>query len=643
MREKILIAESNPRFLGKLSTILIQNNYQIIAASKQDELLEHVQKDSPDLLLWSYSIPFLDDPGLLKSLHQNHENTSIVFLVNQENESRIRDLICDGADDYLVEPFDDSQVLAVVGNALKFRQIKLRNKMICQELVNANQRLSIKTRQFQELVDFHNSILENINVGIFTIDSRFAVTSWNKKIQELTGISRENALEKNIFSLFPVLREDNLHQRISQVVHHGGTTELGHIYSLNPLGEHVCCAYKISPIRKNGEILGAVLLVDDITQKINLQQELNKTQRYLSHLVENSTDAIISFDLDGVIVTWNQGAEAIYGYSDKEAIGRKWDILVPAHHHDEVGHLFKCVKENSSVKNLELSMINRKGKEIPVTMSLSLIKDPHGHIFGLSCISRDQSEKRDLQNQLIHTQKMASLGSMAAGMAHDINNPLASILAYAELLVNKTEKIGFTELTGHLLQVEEDVERIGSMIRKMLWYSKPSPPQLSQANVNEQLNRAVEFANFQTPLRDIKVVREYDPNLPDTLMNTREIVQAFVNLITNAVKAMPNNQGTLTLKTFQRHNMTNGADEIVIMVSDTGIGIPEENLGKIFQYCFTTGESTGKGNGLGLYVVRAIVEENGGNIQVQSKVNEGTTFTITLPIKTDGKSNPFLQ
>jgi len=637
MREKILIAESNPRFLGKLSTILSQNNYQVITASKSDEMIEYIRKDSPELLLWRYSIPYMDDPTLLKNLHQNYENTSIIFLVNQENEPRVRDLICDGANDYLVEPFDDSQFLATIVNTLKFRQVKLRNKMICQELVNANQRLSLKTRQFQELVDFHNSILENINVGIFTIDPTFNVTSWNKKIQELTGISKEEAIYKNIFSLIPVLREDNIHQRISQVVHHGGTTELGHIYSLNPLGENLCCAYKISPIRKNGDIKGAVLMVDDITQKINLQQELNKTQRYLSHLVENSTDAIISFDLSGVIVTWNQGAEAIYGYSAEEAVGKKWNILVPVHLHDQMAHLLKWVKESSSVKNLELSMINREGKEIPMTMSMFLIKDPHGHVFGLSCISRDQSEKRDLQNQLIHTQKMASLGTMAAGMAHDINNPLASILAYAELLVNKTEKIGFTELTEHLLKVEEDVDRIGDLIKKMLWYSKPSSSQSSQTNINELLNKSLEFASFQTPLIDIEVIKDLDPNLPEIFSNSKELVQAFVNLITNAVKAMPD-QGTLKLKTSLR-STTSGANEILISISDSGIGIPDENLDKIFQYCFTTG---GKGNGLGLYVVKAIVEENGGTIQVQSKVNEGTTFTITLPVKAEGKSNPFL-
>jgi signal transduction histidine kinase len=285
-------------------------------------------------------------------------------------------------------------------------------------------------------------------------------------------------------------------------------------------------------------------------------------------------------------------------------------------------------------------MINREGKEIPMTMSMFLIKDTHGHVFGLSCISRDQSEKRDLQNQLIHTQKMASLGTMAAGMAHDINNPLASILAYAELLVNKTEKIGFTELTEHLLKVEEDVDRIGDLIKKMLWYSKPSHSQIGQANVNELLHKSLEFANFQTPLNDIEVIRDLDPNLPEISANSKELIQAFVNLITNAVKAMPTNQGTLKLKT-SRQTKPHGSNDITISISDTGIGIPEENLDKIFQYCFTT--ATGeKGNGLGLYVVKAIVEENGGTIHVQSKVNEGTTFTITLPIKTEGKSNPFL-
>ena len=638
MREKILIAENNPQSLNKLSHILTQNNYHVITASKREEMIEHIKKDPPELLLLSYTLPQIDDPGLLENLHRDYEDTFIIYIINKENEAHIRNIVHNKADDYLIEPFDDCKFLATIDNALKFRHIKIRNKMICQELVDANQKLSLKTQQFQELVDFHNSILEDINVGIFTIDSQFNITSWNKKIHSLTGVIEKDAIGQNIFSLIPVLREDNLHQRICQVVHHGKTTELGHIQSLNPLGETICCAYKISPLRENEHIRGAVILVDDITQKINLRQELYKTQRYLSNLVENSADAIISFDLNGTIVTWNRGAEIIYGYSAQEAIGKKWDILILPSLHDQMAHLFEWVKESSSVKNLEMSLINREGREIPVTMSLSWIKDTEGNVFGLSCIARDLSEKRDLQDQIIHTQKMASLGTMAAGMAHDINNPLSSILAYAELMVNKTEKIGYGEITEHLFKVEEDVDRIANLVKKVLWYSRPTS-QVKLININDLLEKAIEFAHFQTPLHHIEIIKNFDPNLPQISGKSKELVQAFVNLITNAVKAMPT-EGTLTLKTGVQKD-TLAHDEIAIIISDVGVGIPEKNLGKIFEYCFTT-RNNEKGNGLGLYVVKAIIEENGGSIQVQSKVNEGTVFTITLPIKEEGKAHPFI-
>ncbi len=641
MREKILIAENDPQSLHKLSNILTQNNYHVITASKREEIIEHIKKDPPELLLLSYSIPQMDDPSLLENLHRDYEDTFIICIINKENEARIRNIIHNNVDDYIIEPFDDCKFLTTIDNALKVRYIKIRNKMICQELVDANQNLSLKTQQFQELVDFHNSILEDINVGIFTIDSQFSITSWNKKIQNLTGIVEKDAIGQNIFSLIPILREDNLYQRICQVVQNGETTELGHIQGLNPLGENIYCAYKISPIRKNGQIRGAVILVDDITQRLTLQQELCKTQRYLSNLVENSPDAIISFDLSGTIVTYNRGAEIISGYSAEEAIGKKWGILVPQSLHDQMAHLFEWVKESSSVKNLEMSMINREGKEIPVTMSLSWIKDSDNsdnNVFGLSCIARDLSEKRDLQDQIIHMQKMASLGTMAAGMAHDINNPLSSILAYAELMVNKTEKIGYSEISEHLFKVEEDVDRIANLVKKVLWYSRPSS-QVSLMNINELLEKSIEFAHFQTPLHHLELLKDLDPNLPHITGKSKELVQAFVNLITNAVKAMPT-EGTLTLKTSMKKN-TDTHNEVFIAISDVGVGIPEKNLSKIFEYCFTT-RNNEKGNGLGLYVVKAIIEENEGSIQVQSKVNEGTTFTITLPIKTEGKPNPFI-
>ncbi len=640
MREKILIAENDTASLHKLSNILEQNNFRVITASRREEMLAQIHQEPPELMLLDYSLPRIGDAQFLQNLHQTYEDIFIIFITNKENEPAIREIIVNNrADDYLVEPFDECTFLTTIDNALKFRHIKIRNKMICQELIDANQKLSMKSRQFQDLVKFNESLLDNINVGIFTVDSQFNITSWNRQIQKLIGTLEKEAVGQNIFSLIPILREDNLYRRICLVVQQGKTTELGHIYNFTPSGESICCNYKISPIRKDEQILGAVFLVDDITQKLNLQKELTKTQRYLSSLIENSTDAIISFDLEGNIVTWNQGAQVIFGFSHQEAVGKKWDILIPSSFHDQVSHLFEWVKECGSVKNLELSMLNSQGKEVPVTLSLSLIKDSHDSVSGLSCIARDLSEQRDLHNQIIYTQKMASLGKMAAGMAHDINNPLSSILAYAEILVNKTEKIGYGEFTEHLYKVEEDVDRIANLVKKMLWYSRPIT-QVSPTNINETVEKALEFSHFQTPLNNIKVVKELDPGLPHVSVKSRELVQALVNLITNGIKAM-GTDGTLTLTTSLQKDL-DGQENIIITVSDTGVGIPEAHMDKIFDYSFTT-KNNGKGEGLGLYVVKAIIEDTGGSIKVQSKVNEGTSFAIHLPLKHEGKPNPFLK
>lgn len=638
MREKILIAENDHQSLQKMTNILAQNNYQVITASRSEEMIDRIEHDTPELLLVDYSIPQMNDPDLFKKLHKHYEDTFIIFIINKENEPHVQDFIRFGADDYLVEPFDECKFLTTIDNALKFRHVKIRNKMICQELVDANQKLSIKSRQFQELVDFHNSLLEHINVGIFSIDSQFNVTSWNKKIQSMTGIVERESIGQNLFSLIPILREDNIYHRISQVIYQGQTTELGHIYSLNSDGESICCAYKISPLRKKEQILGAVVMVDDVTQKVSLQQELQRTQRYLSNLVENSTDAIISLDLDELIVTWNVGAKAIFGFSAEEAIGRRWDIFIPASLHDQVSHLFEWVKDNSSVKNLEVKALDRQGEEVPVTMSLSLIRDPQGKILGISCIARDLSEKRDLQNQIVYMEKMTSLGSMAAGIAHDINNPLSSILAYADLMGNKTQKVGFQDLTEHLSKVEENVDRVAGLVKKMTWYAKPSC-QIGLANLHELLNNALEFSNYQIPMQSIQVTKEYAPDLPSIPLKGRDLVHVFVNLITNATKAMPNG-GSLTIKTILKKN-DHTHDEVLVSFADTGIGIPEENLSKIFNLFFTT-QNSGKGTGLGLFIVKTVIEDLGGSIRVESKVNQGTTFIITLPIKEEGKPNPFV-
>jgi signal transduction histidine kinase len=232
---------------------------------------------------------------------------------------------------------------------------------------------------------------------------------------------------------------------------------------------------------------------------------------------------------------------------------------------------------------------------------------------------------------------------MASSMAHDINNPLASLSSYTHLLMTRTERLGISELTENLAKVEEDANRIGQLVKDLLWYSIPSDHTLGLVDIHEILKKSLSFASYLIDMEKIEIKREYFAKKPHLMANSRELIQAFINILTNAGEAMPDG-GTIAIQTMSmdQEDSKKGMDSLCIKISDTGIGIPEENLARIFEQFFTT-KTNGKGNGLGLYVVHAIIEKHHGHIEVESKVNQGTFFTIYLPVRTEQYTNLSLE
>jgi two-component system NtrC family sensor kinase len=250
-------------------------------------------------------------------------------------------------------------------------------------------------------------------------------------------------------------------------------------------------------------------------------------------------------------------------------------------------------------------------------------------VYGLSGIFRDLSDTKKLSKQLIQSQKMMSLGAMAARMAHDLNNPLASLSTYTHILMTRTNLLGVDTLTENLAKVEEDADRIGQLVKDLLWYSSPSDHTTGIVDIHEVLRKSLSFAAYLTNMENIEIRKDYEPRIPPILANSKDLIQAFVNILTNAAAAMPGG-GTIMIRTT-----TSGAEDakgVLVTISDTGIGIPQENLPNIFERFFST-RSNGKGNGLGLFVAKSIIEEHHGEIHVESEVNKGTSCTLRLPIK----------
>ena len=239
---------------------------------------------------------------------------------------------------------------------------------------------------------------------------------------------------------------------------------------------------------------------------------------------------------------------------------------------------------------------------------------------------------KETREQLVHAEKLASLGQLAASIAHEINNPLAGVLTYTKLLAKKIS--GDTLEKGaaldNLAKMESEVSRCSRIIRNLLDFSRQSEPTLRLVDVNQVIEQVLAMVGHQAQLQKVDVVRELSPSLPKVMADSDKLQQVFTNLTLNAIQAMSGG-GRMTLRT----SVTNS--QVRIDVQDTGCGISKENLSKLFTPFFTTKEK-GSGVGLGLAVIRGIIERHKGEIKVQSEVGKGTTFSVYLGVHDDEKS-----
>jgi len=239
---------------------------------------------------------------------------------------------------------------------------------------------------------------------------------------------------------------------------------------------------------------------------------------------------------------------------------------------------------------------------------------------------------RESQEQLIQAEKLTSLGQMSASIAHEINNPLAGVLVYTQLLSKKVASGTFKkeEALDYLSKMESEVNRCSKIIRNLLDFARQKELMLRLVDVNQVIEQVLAMVGHQAQLQNIEVVKEFSPSLPNAVADFDQLQQVFTNLALNAIQAMPDG-GKLTLR-------SSAADgEIRIDVQDTGCGISKENMSKLFTPFFTT-KAKGKGVGLGLAVVHGIIEKHQGRIKVQSEVGKGTIFSVYLGVHSYEKS-----
>jgi len=409
-------------------------------------------------------------------------------------------------------------------------------------------------------------------------------------------------------------------------------------------GEKITVLLTGHPIKnEKGETIGYQGINLDISERKRIENELREANEFFMNLIESSVDGIIAANMKGNIFIFNKGAEALSGYTAEEVIGKiHITKIYPEGVAKEIMMKLRSSEYGGVGKLLptQFNVVNKFGKEIPIQLSATLIYDGAGKEIASVGIFTDlrprlimEKKLQETHLQLVSSEKMASLGKLAAGIAHEINNPLGGILIYSSLLMEDLPENDSKR--GDLSRIVQEAGRCKEIVKSLLEFARQTEPKMEPIDINRAITDGLFFLENQALFHNIRIIKKLDPFLPFVKGNAGQLKQVFMNIIVNAAEAM-HGSGTLTITTSPAPDRK----EVFVEFTDTGEGIPEENLTRIFDPFFTT-KDVGKGTGLGLATSYGIVEEHGGKIRVKSKVGEGTTFTIELP--TFPETQPILE
>lgn len=389
-----------------------------------------------------------------------------------------------------------------------------------------------------------------------------------------------------------------------------------------------------SPILDDqGEVMYIMESVRDVTRLKTLEKELQKTREFFENVVQSSVSPIVTADRKGNILYMNEAAEDLFGYSTEEALLTITveDVYPPGMAREIMR---KIRDENIGGKGklplTKITIINSNGEEIPVEIAAAIIYEDGREVATMG-IYNDLREKmavekklKEAQTQIAQSEKMASLGQLAAGVAHEINNPLGGILLYSNLALERLDKDH--PIREDLGFIVEDTNRCKEIVKNLLTYSRQTNPTKQIMQFNTVVNQSMALIRDQKLFRNVTINKEMSDEMMLIHSDKDQLGQVIINLVMNAVAAM-NSEGILTLRTYRDKQ----SKKVFLEVMDTGCGIPEHNLSKIFDPFFTTKEP-GKGTGLGLSTSYGIIKENGGNISVKETSSKGTTFLVELPL-----------
>lgn len=471
----------------------------------------------------------------------------------------------------------------------------------------------------------YNMLLGNIPFSLLLVDRSLRVVSANRNFLVKGRRNATDTIGAQICEVFPdaILEFTQLESKIRGVFD-SGLPLPGAQMTYRAPGIHTrTYYYSVVPVLLGAMVEHVMLVMDDITEKVQLIEKARMVERHLATVVESANDLVVSTDAKGCIVSWSRSAERISGYQANEVRGMLLAELCEAGHWDDMKAMIRLLVDGSIVQFQEIALMASTGRLVPVDWSCSPILDEANKISGVVAVGRDLTERRAFERQIFQSEKLAALGVMAGGIAHELRNPLAVSFSAAQFLSVPSNDLVFQQECVN--KIMDGIQRSSAIIENLLRFARPAPSDRAETLDLVALAReTISVLAPQAKLQKVKVQEKYPDGAVFISGNANLLQQVLMNLILNGFQSM-HNGGEIVV------NVDRYANDALMHVSDTGCGISSESLGYVFDPFFTT-QPVGKGTGLGLSICHTIVKQHGGKIELDSVAGQGSTFTVRLPL-----------
>ncbi|MBI2154378.1 MAG: response regulator [Candidatus Rokubacteria bacterium] len=612
--------------------MLLKPNYDVLTVDSGEAALQELGRFHPDLVFMDIKMPSMDGVEVLRRMKANDPAIEVVMITAYASLDTVKHALTHGAFEYLIKPFSRKDLEETVNRALLRRQAEIGRRGQLAMLAQEMRELTAKTRELEEAArrEVAEQCLRVVQLSILREISR--------------GILGQLDLSQLTESITQSLRVGLGYDEVA--IHFGGERP-----AVDDGPTAATC-----PIRSAGAVLGYLTvnnrpsaraidpreheLLEMLSeylaiaiQNSRLYGQIAETKQSLEQLIRSAGEAIISVDRSDRILAWNPAAERIFAASEAEMLGTPITGVLPEASYRQAK---AALSAERPVHSYEARAPRRGGGEMELAVTLSALRGGNGQVEGILAIVRDVTSQRELEAQMLQSEKLTALGQLAGGIAHDFNNLLQAILGYAELMARNPDR---KDLVRRGLEVIERAASDGSeTVRRIQEFARLRPIEaFTSVDLNQVIGEAVAITRprweQQAAHLGIRLELVLDlPPLPLVLGRPAALSEVFTNLILNAIDAMPNG-GVLRISTADE-----GTDWVAVEVSDTGTGMPEEVRRRIFDPFYTTkGEA---GTGLGLSVSYSIIKNHGGEIRVESQVGRGTSFTVRLPTSQAPEGEP---